>query len=246
MGDRGRPAIPEQSDASLGHQPFRVLRQLVAVAAARAPVAVAPKPVPRRSPADVDGAELFRSAVADVTPLAPAARSRVAGAAPAQPQRAVTHPDAEALAELSDLVSGNAPFDISSSDEHIEGAVLGLDPRLLRRLRAGAFAYQAHLDLHGMTTEEARSAVEAFLLQAHQNGKRCVLIVHGRGRNSQDQVPVLKRQLTNWLARGQWTRLVLAFTSARGCDGGVGALYVLLRRRREARRPIRVTAGAKW
>jgi len=67
----------------------------------------------------------------------------------------VTHPDAEALAALCDLVEGTAPFDISDSDEHVEGAIVGLDPRLLRRLRKGEFAYQAHLDLHGLTSEEA-------------------------------------------------------------------------------------------
>ena len=66
--------------------------------------------------------------------------------------------------------------------------------------------------------------------RAHQSGQRCVLIVHGRGLNSKDQVPVLKHRLTTWLTRGSWARLVLAFTSARPCDGGAGALYVLLRR----------------
>jgi len=38
---------------------------------------------------------------------------------------------------------------------------------------------------------------------------------------------------------------VLAFTSARPCDGGAGAVYVLLRRLRHVKRPIRVTEGAK-
>jgi DNA-nicking Smr family endonuclease len=60
-----------------------------------------------------------------------------------------------------------------------------------------------------------------------------------------DQIPVLKRQLTGWLARGHWSRLVLAFTSARPYDGGVGALYVLLRRRHDAKRRINVVNGAK-
>jgi DNA-nicking Smr family endonuclease len=97
-----------------------------------------------------------------------------------------------------------------------------------------------------MTSAEARPAVEAFLTHAYQDGKRCVLIIHGRGHNSKDQIPVLKSRLASWLARGQRARLILAFVSARPCDGGAGALYVLLRRQRTARRPIRVLAGAKW
>ena len=162
---------------------------------------------------------------------------------PAPAPRAVTDPDAEALAELSDLVAGDGPFDIANSVEFVEGAVAGLDRRLVRRLRAGDFAYQSHLDLHGMTADAGARRRRRFLTRAHRNGQRCVLIIHGRGLNSKDQVPVLKQRVTTWLARGSWARLVLAFTSARPCDGGAGALYVLLRRQRDAKRPIHVTAG---
>ena len=71
-----------------------------------------------------------------------------------------------------------------------------------------------------------------------------ILVVHGRGLNSKDQVPVLKDRMKSWLARGRMGRHVLAFTSARAVDGGAGALYVLLRRDR-TKRPMRVTEGAK-
>jgi DNA-nicking Smr family endonuclease len=204
--------------------------------------APAPQPAP---PPPANEASLFLDAVAGVTPLDPRERERVAQPVPAFPNREVTHPDAEALAELCDLVTGTTPFDITDSDEYVEGAMVGLDPRLLRRLRGGEFAYQAHLDLHGMTSDEARGEVETFLTRAHQDGKRCVLIIHGRGLNSKDHVPVLKSKLTTWLARGQSARRILAFTSARPCDGGVGAVYVLLRRHQHIKRPIRVTQGAK-
>ena len=225
------------------HQPFRVLNQLVVKPEPpKAPPLVPPPVTSRRA---MDGAALFLHAVADVTPLEARARERVAGPAPATPERPVTHADAEALVELCDLVNGSAPVDITDGDDYLEGVAVGVDPRLVRRLRAGEFVYQAHLDLHGLTSEEARGAVEAFLTQAYQRGKRCVLIIHGRGRNSKDQIPVLKSRLAIWLARGQWARRLLAFTSARPCDGGAGALYVLLRRQRHPRRAIRVTAGAK-
>src|SRR5262249_29729055 len=178
--------------------------------------------------------------------LSSSARARVVPTPPAPLQRTVTDPDAEALAELSDLVAGVGSFDIANSVEFVEGAVVGLDRRLVRRLRAGDFAYQSFLDLHGMTAEEARVAVDRFLATAQRKGQRCVLIVHGRGLNSKDQIPVLKHRVVTWLARCTGARLVLACTSARVCDGGGGALYVLLRRRRDAKRPIHVTHGAKW
>jgi DNA-nicking Smr family endonuclease len=197
-----------------------------------------PRPAPRAEEPD-----LFAHAMEGVVPL-PRERARVEAPAPAGAVRPPVSEEAEALAALSDLASGATRFDVTDTREYVEGAVVGLDPRVLRRLRRGDFAWQGHLDLHGMTSETARVAVDRFLVQSVALGHRCVLIVHGRGRNSKDQTPVLKERMKSWLARGRAARIVLGFTTARPCDGGAGALYVLLRRDRR-RRPIRVTEGAK-
>jgi DNA-nicking Smr family endonuclease len=81
-----------------------------------------------------------------------------------------------------------------------------------------------------MTRDEAKAAVDAYLKQSRQAGKRCVLLVHGRGIHSKDQVPILKEALKSWFATARFGRHVLAFATARPSDGGAGALYVLLRR----------------
>jgi len=138
--------------------------------------------------------------------------------------------DAEALAELASLVDGSMTFDISDSDEFIEGCMEGLDRRVLQKLKRGDFAHRGHLDLHGMLRDEARAAVETFVTERRRAGHRCVLIVHGRGHNSKDQIPVLKGLLKNWLERGRIAKSVLAFCTARPHDGGAGAMYVLLRK----------------
>lgn len=138
--------------------------------------------------------------------------------------------DAEAYAQLSDLLSGTGSFDISDTDEYIEGIAHGLDRRLLVRLRRGDFSIQAHVDLHGLNREEARIRVETFLHESRTNDRRCVLVVHGRGLNSKDQIPVLKEAVRLWLVRGRISKSVLAFATARPTDGGAGAVYVLLRR----------------
>jgi DNA-nicking Smr family endonuclease len=150
------------------------------------------------------------------------------------PKKAVLPPrtdeDAEVLAQLSELVAGAAPFDLSDSDEFIEGHLPSLDPRVLRKLRRGEISVQGHVDLHGLTRDEARTALERFVLSARHGGKRCVLVVHGRGLHSKDQIPVLKTSLQLWLTRGRIARWVLAFSTALPHDGGAGAVYVLLRR----------------
>ena len=234
MGRRGREAGKSGPRGAL-NAPFADLRNRLPPripAPAAVPADAAPEPDP------------FATAMKDVVPLRHGPDARVEVARPAGVARRPVSEEAEALAILSDLVEGAARFDISDTREYVEGAIVGLDPRVLRRLRRGDYAWQAHLDLHGMTSEAARVAVERFLADSVSAGHRCVLVVHGRGHNSKDQTPVLKERLKVWLARGRAAHVVLAFTTARPCDGGAGALYVLLRRVRR-RRPIRVTEGAK-
>lgn len=175
--------------------------------------------------------DLFLREMSGVTRMRP---PRAGGRRPAEPTvvRAPPRPseEAEVVAQLADLVQGSGAFDIANSDEYIEGISPGLDAGLLRRLRQGDFAIQGHLDLHGLTAEEAHVEVERFLHEARLQRKRCVLIIHGRGLNSKDQIPVLKERLRVWLNRGRIGRSVLAFSTAKPVDGGAGAVYVLLRK----------------
>lgn len=243
----------EGGASPLFNAPFRSLAKLVGrLPSAGRPVVLAPrprpaaKPAPRLSaPSPADDRHLFEAAVRGVVPIPAEERGRVAPARPAAASNAVMGDDDAALAELADLVAGGAAFDISDTEEHIEGMVVGLDPRTLRRLRAGELACQAHLDLHGMTVEEAKGAVRQFVFRSMAAGHRGVLLVHGRGRNSPGQRPILKDRLKDWLTQGELGRRVLAFSTARPYDGGSGAMYVLLRRERRRKRPFRTLVGAK-
>ena len=174
---------------------------------------------------------LFREAMTGVETLTcNTVEPRKPGPLAKPSRRPMLEEELEAYAQLVDLVSGDGSFDIQYTDEYIEGAVAGTDPELLPKLRRGDFSIQAHFDLHGMTATEARKAVERFALSSVIKGLRCVLIIHGRGLNSRDQMPVLKERMSSWLKRGQLKRLVLAFATAQPCDGGAGAMYVLLRK----------------
>ncbi|MBN2714808.1 MAG: Smr/MutS family protein [Deltaproteobacteria bacterium] len=138
--------------------------------------------------------------------------------------------DAElVMRHLDELIHGKADFDIADTDEYIEASISGLDRRIVKKLRKGEYSIQAHIDLHGMNREEARGAVATFIDRSFKSGKKCVLIVHGRGLGSENNIPVLKEKLRAWLTRGAMGKKVLAYTSARPFDGGTGAVYVLLR-----------------
>lgn len=115
----------------------------------------------------------------------------------------------------------------------------GLDRRSAEKLRKGQMPIEGRLDLHGMTQEQAHRAVQDFIVQGHAAGKRCVLVITGKGRDAQGQRDplskgqgVLKRMVPEWLAQKPLAPLILKTETARPQHGGDGAIYVLLRRKR--------------
>jgi DNA-nicking Smr family endonuclease len=175
----------------------------------------------------------FISAMSDVKPVAQGKRTVTRSPNPElRPAHTARNDESEGLAHLADLVSGAADMDISFTDEYIEGAVHGLSRQLLERLKKGRFPVQDYVDLHGLTQQEAEVRVRDFLIKSHRLGLRCVLIIHGRGLNSQNHIPVLKERLPVWLSRGPVRKIVLAFSTAKPYDGGTGAIYILLRMKR--------------
>lgn len=139
------------------------------------------------------------------------------------------------LEQLRRLVASGHGFCLAHTPEYMEGVGCCAPPEITRRLHRGDFAVQAHLDLHGFSAPAARERFDAFMKEALATGKRAVLIIHGRGLSSPAQ-PVLKSRMAEWLTSGYWRKWIVAFASARLCDGGGGASYVLLRAKPVAKR----------
>ncbi|MBP1724075.1 MAG: conserved uncharacterized protein, Smr domain, partial [Deltaproteobacteria bacterium] len=138
--------------------------------------------------------------------------------------------DTEPLLKLKDLVQHGMGFEVADTPEYIEGTMYHVHPEIARRLHQGDFSIQADINLHRFKVADAREAFERFVKWAVATGKTGVLIVHGRGLSSPSE-PVLKQKVVEWLTRGPWRKWVVAYATARSCDGGAGATYVLLRRR---------------
>ncbi len=107
----------------------------------------------------------------------------------------------------------------------------GVDRANAERLKRGLHPIEARLDLHGMTQAEAHRALAVFVRQSYDAGRRCVLVITGRGF-SPNGPGVLKLAVPRWLEEAGLRRQILAIAPARPQDGGAGALYVLLRRHR--------------
>lgn len=177
------------------------------------------------SPAEADE---FLRAMGNIAPLGKKATLRVEPA-----KRLVSElpdDDSLALAELQSLVEGDTPFRIVESEELYSGAAPGVSQELVERLREGTFSFRRHVDLHGYTRDDAKTALIDFIASARRDGERCVLVITGRGLGSPGGNAVLREALPRWLGRFPLRSHVLAYCTARSVDGGPGAFYVLLRR----------------
>ncbi len=224
------PQTKVQEHGRAFYQPFQRLREQLGPLAGT----LISKPCPPRCAPGQDEAALFQTAMQEVVRLP----SQGAFSVPWQPRPCPpltpAHEEWEALCQLTDLVAGRVPFDLSLTDEYVEGQVPYLDPQVMAALKAGALPIQDYCDLHGLSVALAQVRLREFLAQAQVCQYRTVLVVHGRGHNSPGHLPVLKQHLAGWLTMKRFRRQVLAFASAQPYDGGTGALYLLLRRQQSA------------
>ena len=117
------------------------------------------------------------------------------------------------------------PIDLRSGEK------AGIDGATRRRLAQGQIPIEARLDLHGLTAAQAERRLARFVDQAARTGVRCVLVITGKGSEGKG---VLRRLVPLWLKTPPLSGQILEISQARQEDGGGGALYVMLRRKRQA------------
>jgi DNA-nicking Smr family endonuclease len=171
-----------------------------------------------------DDDKLFAQAVKDVRPMASQNRTTHIAVKPKPIPRKLVHEDQQAIADgLSDHFIPVFELEANAALAYLAH---GHSPDILRKLRRKHWPIGAAIDLHGMTSDEARLYVASFISDCKQRGIRCVRIVHGKGLSSRNQAPVLKNKLRSWLMQ---IDVVIAYVAAKKEDGGDGAVVVLLR-----------------
>ncbi|MCC6555967.1 MAG: Smr/MutS family protein [Polyangiaceae bacterium] len=136
-------------------------------------------------------------------------------------------PDEGARARLRSLVQEGIRFETSDDGARIEGRRVDVDPRELRRLRAGRYPVDASLDVRAQRADEARAAVEAFVKKRAEAGDRVVSILHREPDAPAGAQGILRGELAAWLSQGHAARHVAAFATAPAAEG---SLLVLVAR----------------
>ena len=164
---------------------------------------------------------LFREATRDVKPLA----APVVRQTRPKPKPSAKFARADRQAVLRESLEAPDDPSLVESGEELSFKRLGVPDTLLKKLRRGHFKVDAELDLHGLTSPQARAELRDFIATEISRGAHCVRVIHGKGLGSGPRGPVLKNVVNICLRRME---VVLAFGSARPLDGGSGAVYVLL------------------
>lgn len=100
----------------------------------------------------------------------------------------------------------------------------------LRRLQRGEYNPQITLDLHGLTLIQAHDRLQQTLHEAMDQKQRLLLIITGKGNNSQPHTRTLKESFDDWMMIPPFCRLVGHVCPAAKRHGGAGAYYVLLKK----------------
>jgi DNA-nicking Smr family endonuclease len=135
----------------------------------------------------------------------------------------------DSLDILRQIVNGERRMQLSLTGEYMEWISPDVRKDIALRLHQGDFSVQDDIDLHGLTLKQAEDALCAFFSEAVKKGLFCIKVIHGRGLRS-PRGPVLKEALKKWL-KGRFKKWVLAYSTAKDCDGGLGATYIILKSR---------------
>ncbi len=177
-------------------------------------------------PLSTEEAALWAETMAEIEPLSKQDQDQnqhqdqntpTSGAEQAKPSPPSAGAAAPRAPSLPDLAPGRTP---------------GLDKRTAQRLKRGQLKVEAKLDLHGLTQDEAHQELADFLISAQGAGKRCVLVVTGKGLTPRGESGVLRAMLPRWLNTPPLRERVLALHGAQPRHGGSGAFYVMLKRGR--------------
>lgn len=122
--------------------------------------------------------------------------------------------------------------------DSIGQASVQMDNKAFGKLKRGKLRPEGKIDLHGMTLDRAHPVLTGFVMNAHAQGKRLILVVTGKGKQRDEGGPipvrhgVLRHQVPQWLAMQPMKSVVLQVAQAHISHGGGGAYYVYLRRHR--------------
>ncbi len=179
------------------------------------------KQQPNKTPEDEDA---WAEAIKDVKKIKPQAEPPVAPIKLPEIKKTINLAQAYRGEDLHPLIMGNTD---------------NIDANTAKKFKRCEFPIEGNLDLHGYHEEDAKDAVFNFVQSSYISGKRCIIIITGKGLSREDNPDnfltpkgKLREYVPLWLNGNELRPLILAYNHPPAKLGGTGAFYILLRRHR--------------
>lgn len=180
-------------------------------------------------PLDPEEAALWARVVASVEPL----QGRAAGTPTKEPPF-VSSPVEKRASTRIETKSFSTSLEANGLKQAKTSASNTLDGTWDRRLARGLVQPDLAVDLHGHTLDTAYRTLDAGLDHAIARGVRVLLLVTGKPRAPGSGRGAIRAAVGDWLAASRHSSDIAAVRGAHLRHGGAGALYIILKRRRDA------------
>ena len=117
--------------------------------------------------------------------------------------------------------------------------------KINKKLRRGKVNIDTKVDFHGSSLVEAENIFYQTIIDSYNSNKRCILFVTGKGlglnkkdnHENHEKKPKLfygkiRSSFVDWLNKDEFSRYILTYERAKIEDGGDGAFYVYLRKKK--------------
>jgi len=119
--------------------------------------------------------------------------------------------------------------DFTAFEELNVNSNAGVDGNTYSKFKNGKMNIDATLDLHGMTENQAFITLKNLIDSSFKNDKRCLLVITGKGLFSGG---ILRKSLPKWINSPDLRPKVISISTAMKKDGGEGAFYILIKRKK--------------
>ena len=97
------------------------------------------------------------------------------------------------------------------------------------------------IDLHGYTLDQANKIIESFIIKSHEENINKLIVVTGKGLHSQNEkdpyvskeLSILKYSVPEFISKNKnLMNIIQEITDANIEDGGEGAFYIFLKKKK--------------
>ena len=139
------------------------------------------------------------------------------------------------LKSVDNIETNEKEIQIKKNEEKSEESLFkDVEKNKLKKIKQGKINPEKTLDLHGFTLLKAEAELRQFIELCIRENKRFVLVITGKGRNSNEsqgtEKRIIKTSLPFWLKKNFYMDKIQYFSLASQKHGGTGAYYLFLKR----------------